>query len=124
MHWCDMRMVMLVDGRLRAWDAPFPDSVAGAALFTYGEPWTRASQRWGYERSHEPYSGPVVGRGETQRWTDLRWIVTDSHGAIVGWCDAAKHRAAERPPAFNPLVGVNYPGRPASIILAGGGVAV
>lgn len=100
--WCDMRMALMVDGRLRSWDAPFEDSVRGANLFSYGEPWIRASQRWGYERKVEAYSGPRLGRGEVQKWTPLRWVVTDSHGRLVSWCDAAEHRSPEPPPAFNP----------------------
>jgi hypothetical protein len=95
-------MALVIDGRLQAWDAPFPDSKRGATLFTYGEPWTHAAARWGFDRKNVPYSGPHVGRGEIQRWTPLRWIVTDSHGGIVGWCDAAEHRSAVAPPAFNP----------------------
>ena len=102
MHWCDMRMVLLVDGQARAWDAPFRDSKKGAQLYSYGEPWTHASQRWGADRKTVAYQGPLLGRGETQKWTDLRWVVTDSHGSIVGWCDAAEHRSPVRPPAFNP----------------------
>jgi hypothetical protein len=92
----------MIDGELRAWDAPFADSKAGIHLFSYGEPWIHASQRWGVDRKIEPFSGPGIGRGDKQKWTDLRWVVTDSHGNIVGWCDAAKHRDAVRPPAFNP----------------------
>ena len=102
MRWCDQRMAALIDGKLDLWDAPFKDSVRGAQLFKYGEPWTAASQRWGADRKVDPYSGPQVGRGETHKWTPLRWVVTDSHGNIVGWCDAAEHRDPKIPPAFNP----------------------
>jgi hypothetical protein len=102
MHWCDMRVALLIDGVLEGWDAPFADSKAGARLYKYGEPWTVASMRWGVDRKIEGYSGPLLGRGEIQRWTPLRWVVLDSHGHIVSWCDAAQHRAPVTPPAFNP----------------------
>lgn len=104
MHWCDARIALLVKGVLRAWDAPFADSRKGATLYSYGEPWIRASQRWGSDPNQlkiEPYSGPLLGRGEVRKWTPLRWIVTDQQGNISGWCDAAEHRPPVRPPAFN-----------------------
>jgi hypothetical protein len=102
MHWCDMRMALLVDGKLVAWGAPFKDSKRGANLFKYGEPWTVAVQRWGIDRTRKSFQGGDVGFGEKQMGTDLRWIVLDSHGNIVGWCDAAEYRTPVVPPAFNP----------------------
>lgn len=102
MHWCDMRIALLIDGVLQSWDAPFADSRAAIRLFKYGEPWTAAVHKWGKDRRNQPFTGPMLEKGEVQRWTELRWIVTDSHGNIVSWCDAAEHRSPSRPPAFNP----------------------
>jgi hypothetical protein len=65
MHWCDMRVALLIDGVLEGWDAPFADSKAGARLYKYGEPWTAASMRWGVDRKIEGYSGPLLGRGRS-----------------------------------------------------------
>jgi hypothetical protein len=45
MHWCDMRVVLLIDAELKQWDAPFADSIKGASLYRYGSPWIAAAQR-------------------------------------------------------------------------------
>jgi hypothetical protein len=105
MHWCDARIALLVRGKLEAWDAPFDDSKKGATLYSYGDPWIRSTQRWSSDPNElkiEPFNGPLQGRGETRKWSPLRWVTTDQRGNITGWCDAAEHRAPARPPAFNP----------------------
>lgn len=107
-HWCDLRIAMFIDGALAEWDAPLNDSKRGVTLFRYGEPWIRASQRWGYQpRKVESFSGPEVGRGEVHHWDDAegkwtRWVMTDSHGAIVGWCERTNGRTVDPPTPFNP----------------------
>jgi hypothetical protein len=95
-------MVLMIDGKLARWLALEDDAKRGAQLFKYGEPWITAAQRWGADRKIAPFSGPLLGRGETHKWSPNRWVVTDSHGNIVGWCDTSKGWPPDIPPAFNP----------------------
>jgi hypothetical protein len=96
--YCDSRIAFFWRGALSSWAAIFPDSKAGAYLYSYGQPWAIASQKWGFEREQKAYSNSVSDRGNVQTWAKSRWIVTDAQGNIVSWCDAAPPGSAMAPP--------------------------
>jgi hypothetical protein len=97
-HYCDWRTAMFYDGKLASWSAHFPDSKRGVSLFRYSETWIGAPQTWGMERRRTNYMHGVNDRGEVQFWSGQRWIVTDTHGNIVSWCDADVTRPDTAPP--------------------------
>ena len=87
--YCDGRIALFMKGEVASWSALFPESKARIRLFNYGDPWTRAPLKWGYERDRKTFLNCGSDRGDVQTWAPSRWIVTDSQGNIVTWCDAA-----------------------------------
>jgi hypothetical protein len=96
--YCDWRVAMFWDGKLASWSALFADSKRGVSLFRYAEPWIGGPQTWGVERRRYTYMHDVNDRGDVQFWSGQRWIVTDTHGNIVSWCDADVSRPDTAPP--------------------------
>lgn len=96
--YCDYRLAAFWKGKLALWVLPFPESKAGAALYRYGEPWTSAPQKWGIDRERKTYMNSGVDRGDVQKWNAGRWIVTDTNGNIVSWCDTPTPQLSTPPP--------------------------
>lgn len=97
-HYCDLRTAYIYKGELVSWSALFPDSKKGAALYRYGDPWIRAAQKWGYQRERNSFNNSATDRGDVQRWSPTKWVVTDAQGNIVSWCDTTDY-----PPVIPPL---------------------
>ncbi len=97
-HYCDLRVAFIFRGELVSWSAMFPDSEKGAGLYSYGEPWTDAVQKWGAKRDRRAFMSAAGDTGDVEKWTPNRWIVTDAQGNIVSWCDAANYRPPVTPP--------------------------
>ena len=87
--YCDFRVAFFFDGKLASWVALFPETKAGAHLFIYGEPWKAGPLKWGVERERVGFTNAVSDHGDVQTWAKGRWIVTDSQGNIVSWCDSS-----------------------------------